>query len=855
MRIAKLILSSLLTLFILGCIAVGVVYVQLKSDLPDVETLKTVELQQPMQIYTSDGKLIGEVGEQRRIPVKLNEVPQKLIDAVLATEDSRFYDHHGLDPIGIGRAVMVAISKGGASQGASTITQQLARNFFLTPEKSLIRKAKEAILAIEIENALDKNEILELYLNKIYLGYRSYGVAAAAKTYFGKELNQLTLSEMAVIAGLPKAPSTMNPLFSLKRALERRNVVLGRMLDQKYISQEEYDAALKEPIVASYHGAQLDFRADYVTEMVRQEMVKRFGEEDAYTKGYKVYTTVLSKDQETAQKAVRDNLIAYDMRHGYRGGEPLWKKGEASWDNDTIIGFLKKLPNSEPFIPAAVMNVSKSGAELLLASGEKITLPTSAMRWTGQSAPVKTGEQIWLRKNDKGEWVLGQIPRANSALVSLNSDNGAIEAIVGGFSFEQSKFNRATQSLVQVGSSIKPFIYAAALEKGLTLSSVLQDTPLVLKKPGQKEWRPKNSPDRYDGPLRLRVGLGQSKNMIAIRSMQMAGVEFVADFLQRFGFKRDQYFASEALALGAASFTPLEMARGYAVFDNGGYLIDPYIINKILDNAGKEIFVANPKLACPSCDDVPVIYGETEKLDGFKNTDLTMTDGLKRSDDSTNGEEVDQGETVPDIPELQPRVDSVKEENLNFMAQAKTNNSQVEYAPRVISGELAFLIRSALNTAIYGEQGLDWKGTSWRMANEIKRKDIGGKTGTTNNSKVAWYAGFGANLTTAVYIGFDDNKFDLGRGEAGAKSAMPAWISYMKTILKEVPERTLPTPANIVEKNIDPRSGLLSGGGRVEYFIKGTEPTRAYVEERGYYVPSDLQEGGGASGGQREELF
>ena len=369
MRIAKLILSSLLTLFILGCVAVGVVYVQLKSDLPDVETLKTVELQQPMQIYTSDGKLIGEVGEQRRIPVKLNDVPQKLIDAVLATEDSRFYEHHGLDPIGIGRAVMVAISKGGASQGASTITQQLARNFFLTPEKSLIRKAKEAILAIEIENALDKNEILELYLNKIYLGYRSYGVAAAAKTYFGKELNQLTLSEMAVIAGLPKAPSTMNPLFSPKRALERRNVVLGRMLDQKYISQEEYDAALKEPIVASYHGAQLDFRADYVTEMVRQEMVKRFGEEDAYTKGYKVYTTVLSKDQETAQKAVRDNLIAYDMRHGYRGGEPLWKKGEASWDNDTIIGFLKKLPNSEPFIPAAVMNVSKSGAELLLACG------------------------------------------------------------------------------------------------------------------------------------------------------------------------------------------------------------------------------------------------------------------------------------------------------------------------------------------------------------------------------------------------------------------------------------------------------------------------------------------------------
>ena len=854
MRIAKLILSTLLTLFILGCVAVGMVYVQFKSELPDVESLKTVELQQPMQIYTSDGKLIGEVGEQRRVPVKLENIPEKLIQAVLATEDSRFYEHHGLDPIGIARALMVTINKGGTSQGASTITQQLARNFFLTSEKTFTRKAKEAILAIEIENALNKQEILELYLNKIYLGYRSYGVAAAAKTYFGKELNQLTLSEMAVIAGLPKAPSTMNPLSSPKRALERRNVVLWRMLDQKYITQQEYDAALKEPIVASYHGAKLDFRADYVTEMVRQEMVKRFGEENAYTKGYQVYTTVLSNDQEVAQKAVRDNLIAYDMRHGYRGGAPLWKKGETPWDNDTIIGFLKKLPNSEPFIPAAVISVSKSSAELLLASEEKMTLPSSAMRWTGQANPVKIGDQIWIRKNDKGEWVLGQIPQANSALVSLNSDNGAIEAIVGGFSFEQSKFNRATQSLVQVGSSIKPFIYAAALEKGLTLSSVLQDTPIVLKKPGQKEWRPKNSPDRYDGPLRLRVGLGQSKNMIAIRAMQMTGVDFVADFLQRFGFKRDQYFASEALALGAASFTPLEMARGYAVFDNGGYLIDPYIINKILDNTGKEIFVANPKLACPTCDNVPVIYGETEKLDGFKNTDLTVADNLKRSDEATNGEEeIEQGENVPDIPELQPRADAIKEENLNFMADAKTSSSTTQYAPRVISGELAFLIRSALNTAIYGEQGLGWKGTSWRMANEIKRKDIGGKTGTTNNSKVAWYAGFGANLTTAVYIGFDDNKFNLGRGEAGAKSAMPAWISYMKAILKDTPERNLPTPANIVEKRIDVRSGLLANGGRVEYFIKGTEPTRAYVEERGYYVPSELLNN--PAGGQPEELF
>ena len=848
MRIAKLILSTLFTICILGLVAGGVFYFHLKSSLPSVESLKTVELQQPMQIYTADGKLIGEVGEQRRIPVKLENVPQRLQDAFLATEDSRFYDHHGLDPIGIARAIYVAVSNGGASQGASTITQQLARNFFLTPEKKLIRKVREAVLAVEIENTLSKQEILELYLNKIFLGYRSYGVAAAAQTYFGKNLDELTLSEMAVIAGLPKAPSTMNPLYSPKRAEERRNVVLGRMLDENKITKAEYDAAIKEPIVASYHGAKFEFRADYVTEMVRQEMVKRFGEEDAYTKGYKVFTTVLSKDQAEAQKAVRNNLIDYDMRHGWRGGAPLWKKGEAVWDNERIVAFLKKLPDSEPFIPAAVTALGKNGAELLLANNETMTLSSNAMRWAGKS-PVKVGEQIWIRKRDNGEWVLGQIPAANSALVSLNSDNGAIEAMVGGFSYEQSKFNRATQSLVQVGSSIKPFIYAAALEKGLTLSSVLQDSPISIQKQGQPLWQPKNSPDRYDGPMRLRVGLGQSKNMIAIRALQTAGVDFTAEFLQRFGFKRDQYFASEALALGAASFTPLEMARAYAVFDNGGFLIDPYLIEKIQDNTGKDLFIANPKIACITCNDIPVIYGETkDKIDGFKDVaEVANPDNLKsaQGNNNTDTEEGDQQpENVPDLPELQ--TSALNDGSVDLMADAKDGVAKQEYAPRVISGELAFLIRSALNTAIYGEQGLGWKGTSWRIAQSIKRSDIGGKTGTTNSAKVAWYAGFGANLVTTTYVGFDDNKRVLGRGEAGAKTAMPAWVAYMKAALSDVPERQLDLPPNIVEKTIDSNSGLLSeGGGRKEYFIVGTEPKRTYIaemKERGYYVPPELQQ-------------
>ena len=850
MRIAKLILSTLFTICILGLVAGGVLYFHLKSSLPSVESLKTVELQQPMQIYTADGKLIGEVGEQRRIPVKLENVPQRLQDAFLATEDSRFYDHHGLDPIGIARAIFVAVSNGGASQGASTITQQLARNFFLTPEKKLIRKVREAVLAVEIENTLSKQEILELYLNKIFLGYRSYGVAAAAQTYFGKNLDELTLSEMAVIAGLPKAPSTMNPLYSPKRAEERRNVVLGRMLDENKITKAEYDAAIKEPIVASYHGAKFEFRADYVTEMVRQEMVKRFGEEEAYTKGYKVFTTVLSKDQAEAQKAVRNNLIDYDMRHGWRGGAPLWKKDEAVWDNERIVAFLKKLPDSEPFIPAAVTALGKNGAELLLANNETMTLSSNAMRWAGKS-PVKVGEQIWIRKRDNGEWVLGQIPAANSALVSLNSDNGAIEAMVGGFSYEQSKFNRATQSLVQVGSSIKPFIYAAALEKGLTLSSVLQDSPISIQKPGQPLWQPKNSPDRYDGPMRLRVGLGQSKNMIAIRALQTAGIDFTAEFLQRFGFKRDQYFASEALALGAASFTPLEMARAYAVFDNGGFLIDPYLIEKIQDNTGKDLFIANPKIACITCNDIPVIYGETkDKIDGFKDVaEVANPDNLKSAKGNSNtdtdeGEGDQQPENVPDLPELQ--TSALNDGSVDLMADAKDGAAKQEYAPRVISGELAFLIRSALNTAIYGEQGLIWKGTSWRIAQSIKRSDIGGKTGTTNSAKVAWYAGFGANLVTTTYVGFDDNKRVLGKGEAGAKTAMPAWVAYMKAALSDVPERQLELPPNIMEKTIDSNSGLLSeGGGRKEYFIVGTEPKRTYIaemKERGYYVPPELQQ-------------
>lgn len=840
MKIVKIILSALLTLIIVAGVALGLLYVQARDNLPNVRELKTVELSQPMQIFTADGKLIGEVGEQRRIPVKLSEVPSLLIDAFIATEDSRFYEHKGIDPKGILRAIVRSAQ--GNTQGASTITQQLARNFYLSPERTLQRKFNEVVLALEIENQLSKDEILELYLNKIFLGYRSYGIAGAAKTYFGKNLDELTLSEMAIIAGLPKAPSTMNPLHSIKRAENRRNVVLQRMLDMGKITQAQYEQAKAEPVVAKAQGAVLEFRADYVSEMIRQEMIKRYGADDAYTKGFKVYATVLSEDQKEAEKALRDNLINYDRKHGWRGAEALWQAKDKAWKEEQIITHLAGLPHSEPFVPAAVLGIAKNSATILLADGERVELKFAGMKWARKfindsaqgKAPssvkdvIDIGQQIWVRKNARGEYELGQIPEVNSALVSLDSNNGAIEAIVGGFSFEQSKFNRATQSLVQVGSTIKPFIYAAALNKGASLATTVSDQPITITKKGQKPWTPKNSPNTYSPtPLRLKVGLGQSKNMVMVRTMQMAGIDYVAEYLERFGFNRSQYLATEALALGAASFTPLEMARAYAVFDNGGYLIEPYIIDRILDSQGNELFKANPAIACLECEERPVIYPEPVYFDFVEAQDyrdsLESKFAQLASENNTENseEESDENNSELDI------ATQIKEDVPSLISRS---DKEIRYAPRVISGEIAFLMRNALKTAIFGEPGQGWRGTSWRLANEFKRQDIGGKTGTTNNAKVTWYAGFGANIVTTVYVGFDDNKRTLGRGEAGAETAMPAWTKYMKVALADKDVRKEKVPANIIETKIDAVSGGL-GNSFSEYFIKGTEPTKRLVVE------------------------
>ncbi|HDN2511406.1 TPA: peptidoglycan glycosyltransferase/peptidoglycan DD-transpeptidase MrcA [Providencia rettgeri] len=822
----------------LGTASIYGMYKYVEGELPDVATMKDIRLQIPMQVYSADNELIAQYGEKRRIPLPLAEIPPLMVKAFIATEDSRFYEHHGIDPIGIFRAVSVMASSGHASQGASTITQQLARNFYLSPEKTLMRKAKEAFLAIRIEQLFSKDEIMELYLNKIYLGNRAYGVGAAAYVYFGKTVDELTLSEMAMIAGLPKAPSTFNPLYSYDRAINRRNVVLSRMLEEKYITRDQYEQARNEKIVASYHAPKIDFSAPYLAEMARQTLYDKYGE-DAYTDGYKVYTTVIRKDQEAATDAVRNNLIDYDTRHGYRGpAEVLWKPTEMAWAAEKIIEKLKKSPVYGPLMPGVVLSATGSEANVMLADGSKIDITMTGVRWARKfisdtqqgaspravNAVVQVGEQIWVRKV-KDNWWLGQVPDVNAAFVALNPNDGAIIALVGGFDFNMSEFNRVTQSLRQVGSNIKPFLYTAAMDKGLTLSSLLNDVPISRWDAGAgSDWRPKNSPPRYDGPIRLRQGLGQSKNVVMVRAMRAMGVDYAADYLMRFGFPRENINRTEALALGAPSFTPMQMVRGYAVMVNGGYLVDPYYILKIENHNDEVIFEANPKLACPDCTNIPVIYGDTERTIEIKGIDDESTEEVTQSGHNVVNQE----------PTME--VATSGDENVS---------SEPQYAPHVISTPLAFLIRDAMMTNIYGEPG--WSGTGWRAARDLGgRRDIGGKTGTTNSSKDAWFSGYGPDVVASAWIGFDDNRRTLGRGEAGAKSAQPMWDDFMKSILTGVPVKMMKPPKGVISVSIDSRTGKL-GSSRREYFIEGTEPKEYSVQEVGTTISTE--------GGLSQELF
>ncbi len=790
-------------------------YYHVKPELPDVATLIDVELQTPMLVYSEDGLLISQFGEKRRIPLKYNEIPRQLINALIATEDSRFYDHHGIDPIGIARAAIVVAMSGSAKQGASTITQQLARNFFLSNEKKIMRKIKEIFIAIHIEELLSKQAILELYINKVFLGHRSYGFGAAAQIYFNKNLHQLTLSEIATLAGMPKAPSTMNPIYSISRATDRRNIVLMRMLDEGYITEEEYQKAKAEKLVSRYHGIDIELSAPYMAEMTRAWAVERFGQK-VYESGYKIYTTIDSRLQIAAEQASINNLLKYDERHGYRGAvSQLWDTDFTPWTSEQINQHLEKQPQYGELIPAVVTYIDEESAAIQLPNLEFSDISWDNMKWARpfvtdeiQGTPPKSpseilaeGQQIWVRfVND--QWMLSQVPDANTAMVAMSPNDGAIKALVGGFHFKHSKFNRATQSVRQVGSTIKPFVYSAALEHGMTLASLVNDAPINHWDASQGvAWRPKNSPPTYDGPTRIRKGLAQSKNVMAVRVLRNVGLDKAIDFLTRFGFQREELPRTEAIALGAGNLTPMQMVQGFSVFANGGYYLTPFYISKVVDPFGQVIYSAIPHGICShDCE----IFGNTP----YKDEDFE--------------------------PE------QVIQESANLM-----NFS--DYAPQVLSSQNAFLVREMLEANIWGggdwSKGSGWNGTGWRAQKPLKRRDIGGKTGTTNDSKDVWYTGYGPDLVATVWLGFDDHNRPLGRtrkhadlgdgqitgAESGGKTAQPAWIEFMDTALQDTPVKRKILPPEIISVRIDRKSGLLSrkndGTSLFEYFQQGTEPT------------------------------
>ena len=820
---------------ILGVSTIFGFYYYVKPELPDVATLRDVKLQTPMQVFSQDGKLISQFGEKRRNPVTYDEIPRHLVEALIATEDSRFYEHPGIDPIGITRAALVVAMSGSAKQGASTITQQLARNFFLSNEKKIMRKIKEIFIAIHIEQLLSKEEIMELYVNKIFLGHRSYGFGAAARVYFGKDLPELTLSEIATLAGMPKAPSTMNPIYSIERATHRRNVVLRRMLDEKYITQAEFDEARSETLISKYHGAEIELSAPYVAEVARAWMVERYGEA-AYTSGMKVYTTVDSKLQKAANQAAIKNLLGYDERHGYRGAEKvLWQTAQSAWDQEQIVKHLKSQPTYGDLVPAVVTAVDSKSAQVWVKNQGEGTIEWQGMNWARKfltdnrqgPAPsqakeiLAVGEQVWVRheaitgdevseepteesaetkSETPVEWRLSQVPNANTAFVAMNPNNGAVLSMVGGFNFVHNKFNRATQSIRQVGSGIKPFIYSAAIDKGLTLASLINDAPINQWDKSQgTAWRPKNSPPTYVGPTRLRIGLAQSKNVMAVRVLREVGLDDTRNYLTRFGFDIDEVPRSETIALGAGSLTPMKVAQGYSVFANGGYYVEPFYISRIETPFGETEFEATPKVVCKdNCDH------------------KVATD---------------------------PMADEFAEQDVD---------AKVQYAPQVISEQNAFLVREMMYSNIWGggdwSAGTGWNGTGWR-AQPLKRRDIGGKTGTTNDSKDTWYSGYGPGMVATVWVGFDNHNRNLGRtkansnlgksqitgAEAGAKTAEPAWVDFMGTALAGVPAQRKELPENIIRVRIDRETGLLTNkfdsSSMFEYFEKGTEPTE-YITER-----------------------
>lgn len=749
---------QLLTLIIISssliAIAIAIIYYLLAPKLPDADTLKQTQLQVPLRIFSAENQLIAEFGEKRRIPIEYNEIPLPLIQAVLASEDDRFFEHPGVDYHGLLRAAYSLATTGAKAQGGSTITMQVARNFFLSREKTYLRKLNEIILALEIERSLSKEEILTLYLNKIYLGNRAYGVGAAANVYYGKALQDLNLPQFAMIAGLPKAPSKFNPLANPERAQLRRDYVLRRMWEVGFISQEDYLTAIQAPITASFHSRDIEVYAPFVAEMVRTQLIEQYGDE-AYNAGFNVYTTIRADHQHAANTALQSTLLAYDKRHGYRGA-PNNIDISKEMSAEDFQQALSAHDTIGPLYPGLVASIDDESASVYIKHNGFTVLSLSSISWARAQlatnrrgkAPKKVsdvftaGDIIYLHQDKEQNWQLAQLPEVEGALVSLAPFDGAVTALNGGFEYFQNKFNRATKSRRQPGSGFKPFIYSAALEKGYTAASVVNDAPVVFDDPGlENTWRPENYSGKFFGPTRLRVALTNSRNLVSIRLLRDITASYAIDYAQRFGFDTTQMPKNLSLALGSGNAAPWDMARAYAALANGGYRIEPYVIQRIEDASGNIIMQAQPTTVCESC----VVIANDE---------------------------------------------SDEDDSLGFTP-----------AKRIISPQNAYIMNSLLRDVVRFGTG--------RKALSLGRTDLAGKTGTTNDQVDAWFNGFNPELVAISWVGFDSPK-SLGRYETGGRAALPMWIDFMKVALKDVPDEPLKQPVDMVTVKIDPKTGLLA---------------------------------------------
>jgi len=769
------------------------VYVKIEPQLPAIEVLREVQLQEPLRIYTRDRRLLGEFGDKRRTPVTVSEVPPAMIDAFLAAEDDHFYEHSGVDIPGLISAAFELIRTGKKRRGASTITMQVARNFFLSSEKTYWRKLTEIMLALKIEGSLSKDEILELYLNKIYLGHHAYGIEAAAQVYYGKHIDELTLAQMATIAALPKAPSRVNPVNSPEATTDRRNYILGRMQQLGYIDRDAWKQAVGETDIAELHKVKAEVNAAYVTEMVRHELVKRYGTA-VYTSGYQVITTLNPARQMAANEAAHKALLDYSRRHGYLGAEAHFDLDDheaATWP-----ALLKDFPVFGDLLAGLVVGLDEQSAGILLADQSMIEIQWDGLSWArpylgvnrlGKSPKLAAdilviGDIVRLRQQDDGSWMLEQLPRVEGALVSLRPADGALQALVGGFDFRRSKFNRATQAKRQPGSSFKPVIYSAALEKGFTPASMINDAPVVFDDPKlESTWRPENYSGEFFGPTRLREALYRSRNLVSIRILRAIGASYAAGYAERFGFSAAQLPKDQTLALGSATVTPMQMARAYSVLANGGYLIEPYFIYAIYDAAGEAIYTANPAITCPQC------------------------------------------------PLVMESINTLTEEPINL-------------APQVLTPQNVWLMTSMMRDVIQ-------RGTG-RKARVLGRTDLAGKTGTTNDQKDAWFSGFNHALATTAWVGFD-KLAPLGRRETGGHAALPMWIDYMAVALHGISEQKQLPPEGLVTVRIDPATGLLAGSGQTDAIFE------TFREANVPRLSSDSLSPGGAAGaaGTAEDLL